>query len=236
MAQRSRYPCQDAGVEAVDQRSAGIVMMADPQVSAIPVRECGEELVDTRDCAALLLSSFRADDLGLFARVRLGVLDRLATASQELPAGLRLLIVECYRPPVLQRRYFDRYLDAVRAANPDWDAQRLRVAASRYVSPPELAPHSAGAAVDLTLCTDDGAELDLGTQVNATPEESGGRCYTDSPGLDGQARHNRAVLSAALRGAGFINYPTEWWHWSYGDRYWAMVTGAEAAIYGPREL
>jgi len=88
----------------------------------------------------------------------------------------------------------------------------------------------------LALCTDDGVELDLGTPVNATPEESGGRCYTDSPDLDAPARHNRAVLSAALRGAGFVNYPTEWWHWSYGDRYWAMVTGAEAAIYGPREL
>jgi len=223
-------------VDAVDQWSAGIVMMADPRVSAIAVRECGEALVDTRDCADLLLSSFRADDLGIFSRVRVGVLDRLATASQALPAGLRLLIVECYRPPVLQRRYFDRYRDGLRAANPDWDAQRLHMAASRYVSPPELAPHTAGAAVDLTLCTDDGVELDLGTPVNATPEESGGRCYTDSPGLDAPARHNRAVLSAALRGAGFVNYPTEWWHWSYGDRYWAMVTGAEAAIYGPREL
>ena len=223
-------------MDAVDQWSAGIVMMADPRVSAIPVRECGEELVDASDCADLLLSTFRADDLGVFARVRVGVLDRLATAGQALPAGLRLLIVECYRPPALQRRYFDGYLETLRAANPEWDAQRLRMAASRYVSPPELAPHSAGAAVDLTLCTDDGAELDLGTQVNATPEKSQGRCYTNSPDLDDQARHNRAVLSAALRGAGLVNYPTEWWHWSYGDRYWAMITGAAEAIYGPREL
>ena len=30
-----------------------------------------------------------------------------------------------------------------------------------------------------------------------------------------------------------MNYPTEWWHWSYGDRYWALVTGAPAAHYGP---
>ena len=105
--------------------------------------------------------------------------------------------------------------------------------ASRYVSPPEIAPHCAGAAVDLTLCTADGVELDLGTPVNASPEESGGACYTGHPGLPAAARRNRDLLGAALAGAGFVNYPTEWWHWSYGDRYWALATGAPAARYGP---
>ncbi|MDT7587682.1 MAG: zinc D-Ala-D-Ala dipeptidase, partial [Pseudonocardiales bacterium] len=37
----------------------------------------------------------------------------------------------------------------------------------------------------------------------------------------------------ALHSVGFVNYPTEWWHWSYGDRYWAIKTTAAAAIYGP---
>jgi len=36
--------------------------------------------------------------------------------------------------------------------------------------------------------------------------------------------------------AGFVNYPTEWWHWSYGDRYWAYATHRSAAIYGPVEV
>jgi D-alanyl-D-alanine dipeptidase len=35
--------------------------------------------------------------------------------------------------------------------------------------------------------------------------------------------------------AGFLNYPTEWWHFSYGDRYWALDTGEQTAIYGPRD-
>jgi D-alanyl-D-alanine dipeptidase len=58
-------------------------------------------------------------------------------------------------------------------------------------------------------------------------------CYTDPPGLDGRARHSRGVLAAAPHSVGFVNYPTEWWHWSYGDRYWAIKTTAPAAIYGP---
>ena len=42
-----------------------------------------------------------------------------------------------------------------------------------------------------------------------------------------------ATLVRALRHAGLVNYPTEWWHWSYGERYWAFATGAEHARYGP---
>jgi D-alanyl-D-alanine dipeptidase len=220
-------------VDTANEPAADILLMADPRVAAVPVHDCGEELVDVRSCGTLSLSAFRADDLGDFAQVRAGVLDRLARAGQALPAGLRLLIVEGYRSPALQRQYFDEYLGSLRAANPVADEPWLRMAASRYVSPPELAPHSAGAAVDLTLCTDDGRELDLGTRVNATPEESEGMCYTDPPGLDGRARHSRGVLAAALHSVGFVNYPTEWWHWSYGDRYWAIRTTAPAAIYGP---
>jgi D-alanyl-D-alanine dipeptidase len=36
-----------------------------------------------------------------------------------------------------------------------------------------------------------------------------------------------------MRVAGLINYPTEWWHWSFGDRYWALLTAAPHALYGP---
>jgi D-alanyl-D-alanine dipeptidase len=39
-------------------------------------------------------------------------------------------------------------------------------------------------------------------------------------------------LIDAMRAAGFVNYPTEWWHWSYGDRYWAYLLGKPAAIFG----
>ena len=209
-----------------------VVLMTDPRVTAIPVTENGEALVDVRE-TGLRTSSYRADDQGEFARVRSGLAERLLAAERALPAGLRLLIIEGYRPPALQERYFGNYLGWLRREHPGRADGELRGLASRHVSPPDIAPHSAGAAVDLALCTDDGEALDFGTPVNATPEESGGACYTEHPGLDGAARENRSILGAALAGAGLVNYPTEWWHWSYGDRYWAMATAAPAAIYGP---
>jgi zinc D-Ala-D-Ala dipeptidase len=207
-----------------------IVLMADPRVTAIPVSDIGQDLADVRDYG-LRVSRFRADDAGDFAHVRAGLATRLAQAEEALPRGVHLLLIEGYRPPALQRRYFDEYLGTLREASPDGDEERLRMLTSRYVSPPEVAPHSAGAAIDLTLCAGDGTELDLGTAVNASPEESAGACYTQHPSVGGEARRNRATLAGVLRAAGLVNYPTEWWHWSYGDRYWAMATGAPRAIY-----
>ncbi|MFJ5674743.1 nitrilase-related carbon-nitrogen hydrolase [Streptomyces sp. NPDC093097] len=231
------------GAELVlsDVRDA-ITLMADPAVAAVPVRECGEPLVDVRIAApGLLVGDVEGEapvegEGGAFAQLREGVVRRLLAAQEALPDGLRLRFVEGYRPPALQRHYFTRYGNGLRAAHPDWDDARIQRAASRFVSPPEIAPHSAGGAVDLTLVTADGAEVDMGTPIDASPEESGGACYTSAPGLTPTARANRRILAAALRGAGLVNYPTEWWHWSYGDRYWALATGAEHALYGPREL
>ncbi|MEU9337007.1 M15 family metallopeptidase [Streptomyces sp. NPDC048290] len=212
-----------------------LILLSDPRVAAIAVADTGEPLVDVRECAALRVDGRQADDDGAYARVRADVLRRLLLAQDALPDGVRLLLVEGFRPPALQRRYFDSYAATLRAAHPAAGPARIRELASAYISPPEVAPHVSGGAVDLTLCTADGAELPLGTEVNATPEESGGRCRTAAPGLDAEARANRTVLGRAMTAAGFVNYPTEWWHWSYGDRYWALTTAAPAARYGPVE-
>ncbi|WP_327700253.1 M15 family metallopeptidase [Streptomyces sp. NBC_00459] len=212
-----------------------IILMNDPRVAAVPVLENGEPLVDLRESPHLRVDTRLADPAGAYALLREGVALRLARAARLLPEGLRLLVTEGYRPLVLQQRYFDRYESELRAAHPDWPEPYLRTATSRSLSPPEIGPHVAGAAVDLTLCTDSGTELDLGTPVNASPEESDGACYTAAPGISPTARDNRRTLSAALTTAGLANYPTEWWHWSYGDRYWALTTGAPAALYGPAD-
>ncbi|TYB64829.1 M15 family metallopeptidase [Nonomuraea sp. PA05] len=210
-----------------------IVLMSDRRLLAIPVIECGEPLFDLHKVPELALDARQADPAGAYARLRIGLVDRLLSAQELLPARHRLLIVEGYRPLSLQRHYFTRYAAELRDANPSWSEEHLHVQASRSLAPPEVAPHVCGAAVDLTLIDATGAELDMGTPVNAGPEESGGACYTHHPAISSQTRANRRLLAQAMSAAGFINYPTEWWHWSYGDRYWALTTGAPAALYGP---
>ena len=171
------------------------------------------------------------------AHVRAGLAERLARARESLPQDMGLQVVEGHRPLAQQQAIIAAYTAEVVLAHPGCSKDERHRLVSRYVSPVQVAPHVAGAAVDVTLVTlaADGsrAELDLGTPVDATPEESGGRCFTDSTGFDEQARRRRDLLCRVLVGAGLVNYPTEWWHWSYGDRYWALLTGAPEALYGP---
>ncbi|APS19299.1 dipeptidase [Streptomyces sp. Tue 6075] len=212
-----------------------LILMSDPQVAAIPVRECGEPLVDVRD-HDFRVDPRKQDPLGAFAHVREGVLARLKHARSLLPAGTDLLFIEGYRPLILQQRLFTKYRDELAAAHPDWTPEQLHHATSRYVSPPEIAPHSAGAAVDVTLVDQDGHELDLGTRVNASPEESDGACFAHAPNLGDLARHHRTLLLNAMEGAGFTNYGTEFWHFSAADRYDALMRQEPHARYGPTEL
>lgn len=210
-----------------------VVLISDPVVASLPVVECGEPLTSLRASSALRLDPRHADSAGKYALLRTGVVARLSAAQAALPAGLHLLVVEGYRPAELQRAYFADYSDQLRAQHPDWTAETVVRMASRYIAPPEVAPHTAGAAVDLTLCDAAGVELDMGTAVNSSPEDSDGACYFAAPSVTGAARANRSLLQRVLGDAGLVNYPTEWWHWSYGDRYWAHVTGADHARYGP---
>lgn len=177
-----------------------------------------------------------ADAAGAYAHLREGVVERLLRAQRRLPEGLRLLLIEGYRPLGLQTAYFEDYQAELRRAHPDWDGERVHVEASKYVSPPEVAPHSTGGTIDLTLCSEDGVERDMGTPVNASPVASANACFTDAVSISDAARANRRVLGEALSEVGMINYPTEWWHWSFGERYWALQTGSDRTRYGPVEL
>jgi zinc D-Ala-D-Ala dipeptidase len=213
-----------------------VTLIADPKVVQRPIEECGEPLVDLRavaDRGGLNVDGRKQDDAGLWLHARVGIIDRLWRAQAAAPGGVSLLVVEAYRPVELQRFYFERYVTELQEKHPTWDRKRLHALASRYVAPPDLVPpHSTGGAVDLTLVESSGVELDLGTPVNASPEQSRGACFTAAPNLTFEAKSNRTLLCRLMEGAGFVNYATEWWHWSYGDRYWAHKAGSAVAIYG----
>jgi D-alanyl-D-alanine dipeptidase len=196
------------------------ILLADPVVHAVPVRDNGDPLVPLSFAPHVL--------------VRAGLATRLIDARAALPSGVDLRVIEGHRSVADQRAIIDEYSRELRLLHPDADEPELTRLYSRFVAPLAVAPHVAGAAVDLTLVDDAGDELWMGTAVDATPEQSAGACWFDAE-VDETARQNRTVLADALGGAGLVNYPTEWWHWSYGDRYWALLTGADHAVYGPVE-
>jgi D-alanyl-D-alanine dipeptidase len=197
------------------------ILLSDDRVAAVPVVECGEPLVRLPRS----LGPARA-------LVRAGVAERLERAQADLPAGLSLRVVEGHRTVADQSSILARYGAEARAAHPWLDAEDIRELTSRFVAPVAVAPHVAGAAVDLTLVDVCGDELDLGTPIDATPEESDGRCWFAAAGIGADARAHRELLRRVLSAQGLVNYPTEWWHWSFGDRYWALLTQSATARYG----
>ena len=209
-----------------------MILLSDPQVINIPVQDCGEPLAEIASVPQMALDPRERDEAGAYGRVRTGVLERLRLASETLPDGVRFLVVEGHRSSTEQARRFALHEDRLRRSGIT-DPAELRRRASAFVSPVEVAPHCAGAALDLTLADADGAELDMGGAVNGHRTGDEKYCPLNASGLSVRASHNRDVLARAMDSAGFINYPTEWWHWSYGDRYWALITKADSAIYGP---
>ncbi|MEU9138767.1 M15 family metallopeptidase [Streptomyces sp. NPDC048404] len=209
-----------------------MIVLSDPKVINIPVQDCGEPLAEMASVPALVLDPRERDEAGAYGRVRTGVLERLCSASELLPDGLKFLVVEGHRSRAEQARRFALYEDRLRRSGIT-DPVDLRRQASAFVSPVEVAPHCAGAALDLTLVDADGVELDMGGAVNGHRTGDEKYCPLDASGLSHQARRHRDILARAMGGAGFVNYPSEWWHWSYGDRYWALISKADSALYGP---
>ncbi|SFT47576.1 D-alanyl-D-alanine dipeptidase [Actinopolyspora lacussalsi subsp. righensis] len=196
------------------------ILLADPRVRAIGVRDNGDPLIPLAFASGVM--------------VRSGLADRLDEARGALPPGVDLRVLEGHRSVGDQQAIIDDYTGELRVLHPDADEAELDRLSSRFVAPVAVAPHVAGAAVDLTLVDEEGEELWMGTAVDATPERSDGACWFDAE-VDRTARRNRMTLARALGDAGLVNYPTEWWHWSYGDRYWALLTESGHAIYGPVE-
>lgn len=217
-----------------------LILIGDKRVKAVPVKDSGEPIVD-------LLHEFPSLRFDLdrvqvqehsasisYARRELGV--RLMRAQEALPAGIFLLVKECYRPMWVQKIFWDGYGEHLRKKYPTWNEEQIYEENSKLNAPLDVAPHTTGGAVDLTLARADGRWLDMGTEFNAAPLETANATFTDATNIGEEAQANRRLLVAAMKSAGFVNYPTEWWHWSYGDKYWALLTGAPSALYESKEV
>lgn len=203
------------------------------EVLDMKAKDNGEELVDILKVSSdLSVDTSRQYSQRLSSSISLlrrGVVQKLLSAQKHLPDGIVFKVIEGYRPITVQKIIFERHLKFLKNRYPNWSYQQLKDKAAEFVAPPDInSPHSTGGACDLTLIDKDGKELDMGTSLNDGYSDN---VHTDSPNISQKARQNRKLLINALSKEGFVNYPAEWWHWSYGDRYWAFVKKEPFAIY-----
>lgn len=208
------------------------LLISDPKIWAIPVQECHEPLVDLKDLnfqASLARASFYDG----YTKVRQSVANKLLEAQRSLPRGMTFLFSEGHRPISLQQTMYKEYCEHLAQVNPAWDEDTVKREATKYIaSPQDVPPHSTGGAIDITLIDENGNELDMGSILDEAPDKNENRNFTQAENISTQAKANRKILIDALVHVGFVNYPAEWWHWSYGDKYWAYHSGNPHSIYG----
>jgi D-alanyl-D-alanine dipeptidase len=174
-------------------------------------------VVDERACQA-----FGESEFSCYVRERVGHL--LERAAGSLPPDYSLIIKAAFRPPITELRYFEIAYDVYRGAHQGMASEDIFRLLSAEVAPLALAGHPTGGAVDLTLGYR-GEEVGGRGAFESARTGSGGRAFLSSPDPDCGGAANRRILAKAMCGAGFVNYPPEWWHWSYGDKYWAFISG-----------
>ncbi len=206
--------------------------------TAFPVAEYGEELMSIasrKDVSILLVPSnkqFLPEQLCL----RTQALERLVIAANALVGVANgrfvLKIVDAFRPLSVQRTYFKEVSDEI-SAKESLTGQALWERVTQFIADPERCPpHTTGGALDCTLVDlYTNCEVNMGTPIDALSDQA----QTFSPDISEEARNNRMILFSVMHEGGFVNLPTEWWHYSYGDQYWAAFRGEDVARYSSIE-
>ena len=164
-------------------------------------------------------------------RIRSYVYELLKKAQKNLPNNYYFMIYEALRPKEKQIQLWNDVVEKMKKQHPtlDINSEEFIAKCDVYAANPyrQGSGHQSGAAVDITLCNRDGIEYNMGSFVR----DFSNNASSENENLSEEAKKNRAILDKALTSVGFINYPPEWWHYSFGDRLWARLTKSELAIF-----
>ncbi len=107
--------------------------------------------------------------------------------------GVKIKFYDCYRPNSVQYEMWKI------VPNPQYVA-----------NPVKGSIHNKGGAVDITLVTLNGEELDMGTDFDFF----GKKAYHDNLDLPQNILDNRKLLKETMEKHGFWSIRTEWWHYN----------------------
>lgn len=189
------------------------------------VQECNERLVLLRNPNIV---SCCGDDL--YGRDT--VVDKLVNVADKLAyKGRFLMIFEFFRSKEKQNALRITQKKMLQQQFPDLSEQQLVSKLDKRVAS-EGGGHQTGGAVDLTICDSNGNPLDMGTAYLEFNESTS----TSSRLLTDEQKRNRYLLLSSMQDEGFVNFPLEWWHYSYGDKMWASYQRKPHAIYGSVDI
>lgn len=114
--------------------------------------------------------------------------------KQAIKQGYRIRFFDCYRPLDVQKEMWKVYPNAKYVANPA-----------------KGSVHNRGGAVDITLETLDGKQVDMGTPFDHFGKEA----HHDYLDLPDSILLNRKTLKNIMQENGFSPIKSEWWHYNF---------------------
>lgn len=218
-----------------------IIYITDPKILAIPINECNDPLIDIKNYQTLQYGDPPECEWTkeCYTKMRKSVFEKLCQAQTDLPKNWRFRLYEGFRSLKVQQMLFDREFKRVIARYPNENYEKHFHETTRLVSPvtnldgsSNIPSHNTGAAIDIEIITQKGELVDMGMAIKDWSRVAPEICVTDSDLINEIAKKNRKLLLEIMSAHGFVNYPTEWWHFSYGDRYWAYHQPIKQAIFG----
>lgn len=181
--------------------------------------------------------------------LRQTVVTRLLQAQASLGhlhRGYCLQIFDAYRPLAVQAFMIEHETGQLATRRGQvWDTlepstrEALRNEVRHFWAPPnhdptQPPPHSTGAALDLTILDAHARPLPMGTPIDHVGPESYPHFFAEASTPETRTFHrNRELLNKVMHAAGFRRLPFEWWHFSYGDQWWALLESLERDAFEP---
>jgi D-alanyl-D-alanine dipeptidase len=207
--------CKEKSVKekVLDTESDSVIVLdAQTQSRIAPREDALKSLVDIADTTFVRLADYSSDfeyDLRYATEnnflkekvyncaecyTRVKTAKALIKANNDfIKQGYKIKFYDCYRPNSVQYKMWEI------VPNPQYVA-----------NPVKGSIHNKGGAVDITLETLSGDELDMGTDFDFF----GKKAYHDNTDLPKEILKNRKVLKETMEKYGFWSVRTEWWHYN----------------------
>ena len=144
---------------------------------------------------------------------------------------------KCYLHPEAERKLLTavnlaaqldlriKVFDAFRPTEAQWKLWEHTPDPDFLADPSKGSPHSRGVAIDLTLCQNDGTDLEMGTPFDDFTLLS----YHGNTEVSVEAQRNRHLLMGIMTTSGWDFFRNEWWHYQlFNSRDYELYSDEEA--------
>jgi D-alanyl-D-alanine dipeptidase len=197
-----------------------------------------DEIIYTQDEEIDYLLNLEAEEMKKYLEkkdnfwilVRKSVKEKLIQANNYFKwLWYELLLKIWYRPLEVQKKLFEKIYKYFTKKYSFLTEKEIYDKTIEFIADPTkyIAPHTTGWAIDLILIDLKWNEVDMWCKVNYIWEKAN----MTTTSITEKQKKNRELLALWMANFWFANLASEWWHFSYGDPYWAYFYWEKKSLY-----